>query len=111
MEAPGLAWFLAHVRAADILPESEPERPVRKEVPSLPASYSRRFGHRHQRFEDDAIQSSEERNDLLSWRRRAHEHLAETAVNDLVPDTHHSFTPLDFMARQLRDAFQEWTRD
>jgi hypothetical protein len=108
VQAPGLAWFIPHMWTSDVLAESEPERSIGKEVLSFPAPYSGGLRHRHERFENDAIQTSKERNDLLPWRRRAHEVLAETTVNDFVPDSHDSLTPLDFVARQFRNAFEKW---
>src|SRR5947209_5611788 len=93
--------------AADIGPESGPERVVRKEVPSLLVSHFYFFRNRHQAFQHDAIQACEERNVLLPWSVEALDRLAEGGMNSLVPDTHHALPPLDFAAGHFRNAFKK----
>src|SRR5262249_30265412 len=107
VQTPGLTWLFPHMRTTNVLAKSEPERSIGKEVPSFPASDSCGLRHRHECFKNDAIQTSKERNNLLPWRCRAHEVLTESAVDDLVPDAHHSLTPLDFMAGQFGNAFEK----
>src|SRR5206468_1357181 len=96
-----------HAGAVDVVPESFPERPMGKEVPSLPASYFCSLCYRHHCFKHNTVQACDKRDILLPWRGCADEHLAESAINDLVPNTHHPLAALNFMVCDFGDAFKK----
>jgi len=103
---------VAEVEPEDPIPEFIIERGLGYKVaPNFAADLSP-FRKRHEALADNTVQGHEKGDDLLPWRTRLLEDLAQSAIHNMIPDERavHAPAQLDPASSFAGNAFEELIR-